>query len=394
MLTIDADLLAAQLAASIKPAIQCVFTSANPPAGQNATYDYSFDPTVATNRLYRIEHDEEPYDGGASILLKNNDRVVPDLTGYYVDIGYGANTISGLKYATRPRLWVHDQKNVSASRFMGKADLFVELTLWDIWRVMRFLPSMIGSVPYFQADTGGTPPVPGQRWTNLTIYGALEEVIETFLSFDTGLTFTLAALGTQDDGITSAQIPLKEYGFPVIYPNKGESISGMTSDTYAWLLAELMTWTKSFIRAKAGLGFEIVYPQEADLVNETYYSSLADGHVFYENADRNFVLIPNHVIVYANQLIDENTGDETWTVVGEAYDADEYTSPPTYNGPFLPMRKIERQADITNQTDAANRASALLSKAQAEVFGGRVYIPHDARVELYDRVEIQDTRGV
>jgi hypothetical protein len=80
-------------------------------------------------------------------------------------------------------------------------------------------------------------------------------------------------------------------------------------------------------------------------------------------------------------------------VVGEAYDADEYTSPPTYNGPFLPMRRIERQADITNQTDAANRASALLSKAQAEVFGGRVYIPHDAAVELFDKVAVFDTRG-
>ena len=393
MLTLHADLLATQTAASRQPAIQCVFTCANPPSGQNASYDYSFDPTVTTNRLLRIEHTEEPYDGRAGILLRNNDRAVPNLEGYYVDLGYGSNTSSGLRYApARGRLWVNNQKNVSASRFVGKADLFVELELWDIWAVMRRVPAMIGSIPYFQADNGDL--IPGSRWSADTIYEVLEEIIETFLTYDTGFSFSLSALGPQDDGIVSTQIPLTSDSYPVIYPNRsGGSISGINHDTYAWLLADIMTWTKSFIRAKGSLTFEIIYPQETDSPNETYYSSLSSGHVFYENADRRFVLVPNHVVVYANQLIDEETGDETWTVVGNAYDPDEYPSPPTYAGTFTKgVKKIVLEPSITNQADAENRAWAYLSKAQAEVFGGRVYIPHDGRIELYDRVAIFDTR--
>jgi len=49
-------------------------------------------------------------------------------------------------------------------------------------------------------------------------------------------------------------------------------------------------------------------------------------------------------------------------------------------------------ADITTQEDADNRGGAILSKIKAETLAGRLIIPHDARVELYDRVEIHDSR--
>jgi len=48
---------------------------------------------------------------------------------------------------------------------------------------------------------------------------------------------------------------------------------------------------------------------------------------------------------------------------------------------------------ITNQTDANNRAAAILTRIQAEQLAGRLVIPHDARVELYDKVTVHDARG-
>jgi hypothetical protein len=59
----------------------------------------------------------------------------------------------------------------------------------------------------------------------------------------------------------------------------------------------------------------------------------------------------------------------------------------------MEVRGLYPAPSITNNTDATNRATAIAAKAMAEIVSGRLVIPHDARVELYDRVAIFDTRG-
>ncbi|KKK59243.1 hypothetical protein LCGC14_3036330, partial [marine sediment metagenome] len=42
------------------------------------------------------------------------------------------------------------------------------------------------------------------------------------------------------------------------------------------------------------------------------------------------------------------------------------------------------------QVDA--RADALLARAKFEAMAGKMYAPHDARLEMYERVAIEDSR--
>ena len=50
--------------------------------------------------------------------------------------------------------------------------------------------------------------------------------------------------------------------------------------------------------------------------------------------------------------------------------------------------------EIDNQADADNRAAAILQRWRAEWVGGRLIIPHDCQMELYDRLSITDSRGI
>ena len=89
MRTVSSDLQTAQEAPSKTPYIELVFHHGS------TSYDYG-------SRKKLIEHHEEPYNDYATILLNNHDRDVADLTGYYVDIAYGA----GGSGSPTARLWV------------------------------------------------------------------------------------------------------------------------------------------------------------------------------------------------------------------------------------------------------------------------------------------------
>lgn len=363
MKTIHNDLLAVQ-STNISPAIQLAFTHRT----TTPIYTYSFDPTIGTNTVELVNHHEEPWDDYATIVIQNTALGVPDMRGYYVDIGYGANTASGLRYSAAPRLWVVEQSFLS-----GPKQLKSILNLSGIMRIMNQLEIHIGTSPLWQ-DGAGT-------LTGKTIYGVFEYLIETALTAQTGYTFTLDALGTQDDGIINDIVPSTDWEFilntsaPEVY------------DTYGSLIKKLIENTNCFLRPEPNLAFKIVWPQSSDAVDETYYSSVASGHVFYENIDIQKAVIPNHIAVVANEA-----GD--WNVIGDAYNADDYSAPPTYSGPFMPVDKSEAMGDVTNETDADNFAAAKLAKVKAESMSGRTVVPHDARVELYDKIETSDARGV
>ena len=138
MKTLSATLITAQSAGyptgGVKPYIYCVFTSGA------TTYDYTFNPTLTTNRMLRIEHHDELWDEWATIILRNQDLAVPDLRGYYVDLKYGANTSTGNEVPTEScgRMWVISQHEVSAPGILQ-----VELRLVGKMRILQMQRTLI-----------------------------------------------------------------------------------------------------------------------------------------------------------------------------------------------------------------------------------------------------------
>ena len=56
--------------------------------------------------------------------------------------------------------------------------------------------------------------------------------------------------------------------------------------------------------------------------------------------------------------------------------------------------KIILSGSLTTQAQVDARANSLLGRAKFELNTGRMYAPHDARVETYDRISIEDSRGI
>lgn len=378
MRDLHADLLS-KLSTDVQPAMRFIFTSQD----GGTTYDYSFDPTVTTNRSESLMFRLEPFDEYAEITLRNDDLAVPSLVGYWVDIGIGANTDSGLRYGILPRFWVKEQHTLSGGSKEGKKDLKVLLQLGGVWNICREEFVLIGSSsrPFYND--------PFSELTGRTIYGIFKYLIETTLYSITGsvFQFTLDALGTQDDGVIDSLVPepVKDPEWPLINQD-----APTRHDRFIDLFERWLAYTGCYLRAKEGLAFKIIYPQSTDAVNETYYSSLSDGHVFYENTADEFLKRPNRVKVFSDISVDK---DWSSFVEGEAF-SDDWTNN-VFTGEYVPILEIEifSRGEITDSATADTMAAFKLNKHSAQTFGGRVIVPLDPRVELYDRVLINETRG-
>lgn len=404
--TLHADLLIAQIAGyptgRYQPAVRCILTSKD----GGTTYDYSFDPTSNTNRLIHVQQTEERYTDPGVILLNNYDRAVPaDITGYYVDLGWGHNTASGIKWdtaagAVSPRMWVMPQSGISGGSKGAQPQLYTVLTMAGVWgAVLDKQPVLLTStpsttIPLYRYDELNTI----AALTGKTIYDILEYLIETSLSTQTGLSFTLDALGTQDDGQISTVIP---------FPSSGELLRVINADspwyfqTYGNLIRSLLELTNCVLVPRAALAFRILYPQSSDTADETYYSSAASGHPFYEVENRRLNMIPNHIEIFGGE--DEATGYPT--VSGHWFDTDHFsgwTSPETtatYDGSFMEVKasgstdNILWEIGLDTAEKCRARAAELGWQLKDQMLGTRVVVPMDARVELFDRVEINDQRG-
>jgi len=376
----------------------------------NIAYDYSFDPTVNTNRLIHAQQIEERGSDSGIIQLSNYDKSVPaDLTGYYVDLGWGHNTSDGVlpsstddAGAVSPRMWVMSQSDISGGQKGQRPGLFTVFQLQGVWgAVLNRQPVLLPSEPNFT--------IPLYRYDELskisilidkTIYEILEYLIETTLSNQTGYTFTLDPLGTQDDGQINDFIPFSS-SFGENIPRTINSDSPFYFMTYGDLIRGLLELTKCVLVPRAGLAFRIIYPQASDTADETYYSSNADGHPFYEVLNTRLNMTPNHIEIFGGE--DETTGYPT--VSGHWFDTDHYSgwvSPATtatYDGPFMEVKASGSTDNILWETDldtvakCRTRAAELGWQLKDQILGTRVIVPMDARVELYDRVSVKDSRG-
>jgi len=349
MKTITSTLLTAQSAASRTPFVHMLFLSKD----GNTNYDLSMDSAAFGNRILMIDHTEGDYDDYAYILLRDHDRTLPtDIRGYWTEIGYG----DGGEYAgdgnnggsrATSRLWVKSHSIISAP---GK-----------VWHLLE-LQGMWAKLKETLIRLGSNLPAYEYRYTGTTVYDIISAVLA-----EVGM--SINALGSQDDSIISSYEPEFYVNDPFPFEDAGS------------ILGRLIRMTKSFLRPDASMAFTIRYPQEDDSADLTVYSDKAP--YFNSYRERKNVRMPNHIIVFCNAGV-----DELWTniITGEATvqaGIDEYAE----------VYHIELAPEITNQTDATNRAAVYLSRGVADKLAGELEMPHHCAVELYDNVKIVDIRG-
>lgn len=355
---ISAELLAAQMATKRKPYKKVVINS----------IDYS-------SRVLFIEHHEEPYRDWATIILDNHDRgldavatATTNLLGYRFRIGnghYTGNNVAepdgdnaGHEYSYSADLWVKKQQMISSPGQLV-CQLYCE-GQWMYLREQRVMalanaiaigdPAFVGDDPYYLAvfDRTKTP------------YQLIESTLESAMGW------TFNATPSPDDGILNT--------FRLLFSLEELPYA-------ATILRDLIMMTKCYLRPKANLIWEIVYPQDSDEADETYYSDQA--HYFYEYAETLNLVIPNRIVVFAGNP--ENLIPwPTPVIVGDTG---------AYSGNYVEVLEPHLAATIISQVDANNRAAAIKTRYRAEQLAGYLIIPHDARVELYDKAVVDDVRG-
>ncbi len=352
--SVSGTFLTAQQAATNTPYCKLVFTSKD--AG--TTVDLSTDSAAYGNRILLIDHVEEPYDDYATIILRNQDRTIPSMKGYWTEIGYGY-TVSdtahylgdGTNEGAPPRLWVKHQQTISAG---GKLWELVELE--GMWAKLRETLIRLGN-----------PPLYTKSYTTDTIYDILGFVIAECVG--SGVAMALNALG-EDDGIIDSLQPQFD-------------INAQPFEYAASLIYRLLNMTASYLKALDDLEFEIKYPASGDSVNLTFYSDAVP--YFYEYLERINTLIPNHFIVYGNEGVD---GLWTNVITSASPNGIDQTEIDAYDDIY----RIVLAGSLTTQASVNSRAASLLARAKFEAMAGRMYAPHDARVELYDKLAIEDYR--
>ena len=356
MRTIHADLKTAQELVSNTPYI---VISINDVGGAGAV-DYG--TGNASNPLISFEWIEEPYRERATIVIDNSNRGLDpgtlDLRGSSFFIGTGYNTTSGNKYCgdgagstATPTLWVKSQHTTSIE---GKVVCVLTCEgMWAKLREIRYLA--VGEAPYYNVPYGATQ--------------TIKEIIALAL---TEATMTLNATYGDDSIIHT----LKPY-FTINEP---------PFESLASLIYRLIRMTKTYMRPEASLVFKIIYPQDADAVNETYYSDQVP--YFREYTEKRNLLIPNDIKVYWGQNDDGTWDAANIAAVGSATDATSISA-------YTTVRQVFLAPTLTSQADANNRASAILTRYKAETLAGRLVLPyHDCSVELYDKVAVYDRRGI
>ena len=354
--SVSATFLTAQQAASAIPYVKLVFTSKN----GGTTVDLSTDSATYGNRITLIDHVEEVYNDYATIILRNYDRAIPtNLKGYWIEIGYGYTTGAGNEYlgdgtneGAPPRLWVKHQQTVSAG---GR--LYELLELEGMWAKLRETLIRLGN-----------PPLYTQSYTTSTVFTILGAIIAECEG--SGVALALNAL-VEDDGIINSLQPQFD-------------INAQPFEYASALIYRLLNMTASYLKPLDDLQFEIKYPQDSDAVNLTYYSD--QEPYFYEYMERKNTLVPNHFIVFGNEGADGLWTSIITSATPHGEDQDEIDA-------YDDVVRLIIAGSLTTQGSVDSRADALLARAKFESLAGRLYAPHDARLELYDKIQIFDSRG-
>jgi hypothetical protein len=369
MLALAAEQLLAQQSANRTPYIFLYFASKD----GLTSYDFSTDSAVYGNRIKLIDRTREPFNDYLYIMLDNTDRAIPLMKGFHLYMSMG-DYYSGSKYfnATYCKFWVKEQRVISA-----RGKLYTLLYLEGTWSLFREQLILLGDAPNYWAfnmDENGESYLDSNLY-NLSIYDLIDYILAV-LTAGTGITFTISGPTAPADGLLYAYCPNNEM---LAMPFEPVGIDAST------LLQQLLSFTKCVARISYGQ-FTILYPQDTDAVDKTYYSYQYPQ--FYDFTSNDPVMIPNRIIVYHSQSSYDNSWPpEAIANPGEALDQDSIDS-------YMVVAKVYLCGYIQDSTDAQNRADAILRKTDLQLVKGVLSIPYDASLELYDFLQINDARSV
>ena len=350
---ISSTLLIAQQGAKRKPYIRVIING----------IDYS-------GRVLFVEHHEEPYKEWATIRLDNSDRALnalatesSNLLGFSFRIGYGYVTEVANEYSESADIWVKTQTMVSRA---GK--LYCELFCTGQWtflseKSVMALPIAAPTTFFITdpANVGSDPTYSTTFEATKTVYQLIESLIEGAFGW------TLNPLPAVDDTIINSFSPVF-------------SISKTPSARE--VLMRLISMTRCYLRSKAGLIWEVIYPRIGDSVDEVFYSN--ELPYFIEYAEKLSLVIPNRIVVFANNP-DELAVWPTPVIVGDTG---------AYTGNYTEILEPILAPTIITQANATARATAVLARYTAEEQSGYLIVSHDCRMEIYDKVLILDRRGL
>ena len=373
------------------------------------------------SRLLYIEHHEEAYRDRAVIGLSNRDNALDslDLDGKEFEIGYGYDTTaqggSSTDKVDTATLWVKSHQIISIQgeriyqiyaegmwMYLRERKVIAGLNIWQASRAYivgeatgsvtpnghRFLVTTAGtsgaSEPSWDTASGATTTDGTVTWTENglaspytntfnathTVYGLIELIIEGALGWTLEDT-------PPDDGIIDTFKPVFD-------------INQLPFENAAALLYRLIWMTKEYFRPRKSKTIQMVFPQTSDSVDETYYSFKA--HWFSEYTEKSILLIPNSIIVLCNQDPNSQWATDAFPLItGTATDSGD--DPSSFDD-YGEVIQVFLAGNIRTQADADRRAAAILTRYKSEILGGRLIIPHDAQVELFDKIKVSDGRGL
>jgi hypothetical protein len=316
------------------------------------TYDFSTDSVAYRERILSIDHHEEYMNDYAYVVLNNPTGAIPDLTGYWTDIGYGLTTGSGKEHCHTARLWVKQQLDYHTR----SGEEVTVLKLEGMWsRLRETYITNTGLPPYFYTE-----------WTNTTIY----DLIELFVGRE--CQFSLAAL-VEDDGIIDTIKPKFR-------------VNNSPYETAAIIIRALLELTYCYLRSKPGLELEVVNPGGDSTPDVTYYRDTTPQYYSFTDGGKRLNL-PNRAVIIANYDYTEGAVNP-WSnpIYGTYEDTVERNK-------YEDIIYIAQARSITVQGDADDRAQIALTKVRDLAQIGRVVVPHDSRIELFDMVKIDISVG-
>jgi len=331
MRSLSSTLLAAQQAASGKPAVKVVIGG---------------DTFLSGGRLLSTYHREEPGRESAIIVLDNSDKSLSaeSFEGKEVNISYGFATSEGKEYSPTPPLHV-----LRPTFNSSPGQLTLEL-------------ECIGISTEMSEDRAKE------------LFTAEAQTVKTLLSAIYGATldpFTLCpaivvSYDSEDDVIA------------VVAP--GQSFRIYLNESRLTAEGRLLNLTKCVRRFDSDGKAHIFVPTTSGTTYDYEYS-LAGPHTFYSRAGSTALTVPNAVKVTTP------AGDEP-AYSGTAQDADAIAK---YGG--REVWQYQEISGLQSNEQATNVAEGILSTFQMGKDGAAAIVPMNCGQELYDWVKITDSRS-
>lgn len=348
---------------NVAPEVSCIFVNI---LGSQVGSTYT-----NADRLVFINTVEEPYTGHATIRLLNQDQGLNgiDFRGAVCAISWAWD--GGTGSIDQP-YWVVSQKDISKE---GK--LVVEFKLLAAWELLEHSRGI-----NVADDSDISDPAYGSDriWErDTTILDIISEIIAVpggFLEqwgLDTVTQLT-------DDGIIDVYEPF---------------IDSRLNDSDQMLLRRLLQMTESVITFRATTGTTVNWIDDS-LPGPYYtYDIPAVEHPFFVHLHGDSIVIPNKIF-YVDQEPDIRKS-QVPNFVGSAelatFPLGQFAKVEIDPSIGFPHNNPPTGGEITaGNAEATLRAESHLKRLQMEAVIGELYVPMNCCAELYDEIEILDTR--